>query len=165
MVFQSPSRYREKVLPRWAKLSDRAIFPPQVGRTPREKAGIAYEKKVHRRLYDLYGLDYIPSQWFTYFDGESIKHCQPDGLLLFPQEQLMVIVEVKYSHTPDAFWQLEHLYVPVLRAFMRDSGWRIATCEVVKWFDPAVAFPVRPTLRESLVDVRVGEFAVHILNR
>lgn len=103
--------------------------------------------------------------WFTYFDGEGVRHCQPDGLLLFPEEMVLLIVEVKYSHTPDAFWQLEHLYVPVLRAFMRDSGWRIATCEIVKWFDPSTRFPVRTVLREKLEDVKVGEFAVHILNR
>lgn len=120
---------------------------------------------MHERLYEQYGLNYIPSVWFTYFDGEGVRHCQPDGLLLFPDEMQLVIVEVKYSHTPEAYWQLEHLYVPVLRAFMRDSGWRIATCEVVKWYDPSTRFPVRPVLRDSLEGVKVGEFAVHILNR
>jgi hypothetical protein len=74
-------------------------------------------------------------------------------------------VEVKYSHTPEAFFQVEHLYVPVLRAFIGDSYWRIATVEVVKWYDPSTRFPVRPVLRENLEDVKVGEFAVHILNR
>jgi hypothetical protein len=136
-----------------------------VGRTKLEKDGIRYERKVHARFSNEYGLAYIPSMWFEYHDGETVKYCQPDGLMLFPDEKRMVIVEIKRSHTPEAFWQLEHLYVPVLRAFMRESGWQIATCEVVKWFDPTTRFPVRPVMRESLADVKVGEFAVHILNR
>jgi hypothetical protein len=114
---------------------------------------------------EAYGLAYIPSLWFSYFDGETVRYCQPDGLLLFERTKTLLIVEVKYSHTPDAFWQLEHLYVPVLRAFMGDSHWKIATCEVVKWFDPSTRFPVRPVLRESFEDIKPGEFAVHILNR
>lgn len=165
MGYPLQSRYRERVLPKWVRLSSRAIFPPQTGLTPKQKAGLRYERKVHERLQEQYGLAYLPSIWFDYFDGEDIKHCQPDGLLLLPDDRVLVIVEVKYSHTPEAFWQLEHLYVPVLRAFMRDSGWRIATCEVVKWYDPCTRYPVRTVLRESLEDVKVGEFAVHILNR
>lgn len=124
-----------------------------------------YERKVHERLQNEYGLAYIAGMWFDFYDGESVRHCQPDGLLLFPDDRLLVICEIKYRHTPEAFWQLEHLYVPVLRAFMRDSGWRIATCEIVKWFDPITQFPVRPVMREKLEDIRPGEFAVHILNR
>jgi len=120
---------------------------------------------VHERLSNQYGLSYIPSQWFSFFDGERVRYCQPDALLLFERLSLLLIVEVKYSHTPDAFWQLEHLYVPVLRAFMGVSHWKIATCEIVKWFDPSTRFPVRPVLRETLEDIKVGEFAVHILNR
>jgi hypothetical protein len=127
--------------------------------------GVKYELRVHERLSEAFGLNYIPSQWFQFFDGEKVRYCQPDGLLLFERQSLLLIVEVKYSHTPDAFWQLEHLYVPVLRAFMGKSSWKIATVEVVKWFDPCVRFPVRPVLRESLEDIKVGEFAVHILNR
>ncbi len=133
--------------------------------TPLQKDGLRYERKFHERLHSQYGLAYIPGMWFEYFAMEEINFCQPDGLLLFPDRRQLLIVEVKRSHTPEAYWQLEHLYVPVLRAFMRDSGWQIATCEVVKWFDPCTRFPVKPVMRESLEDVRVGEFAVHILNR
>lgn len=159
------SHYRERVRPLWAKLCPVPIFPSPQGRTAREKAGLKYERRVHERLYEQYGLDYIPSQWFSYHDGESVRYCQPDGILLLERFSILLIVEVKYSHTPDAFWQVEHLYVPVLRAFIGTSPWRIATCEVVKWYDPSTRFPVRPVLRESLEDVKVGEFAVHILNR
>lgn len=120
---------------------------------------------MHERLGGIFGLEYIPSQWFEYFDGERTRYCQPDAILLRPEERAIILVEVKYSHTPDAFWQLEHLYVPVLRAFIGKADWKILTCEVVKWFDPSTQFPVRPVLRESLEDIKPGEFAVHILNR
>lgn len=141
------------------------MFPQQKGNTRKTKAGLRYERKVHERLYETFELDYVASQWFTFHDGESVRHCQPDGILLFPESKILLICEVKYSHTPEAFWQLEHLYVPVLRAFIGASPWRIATCEIVKWYDPTTRFPVRHVLRENLSDVKVGEFAVHILNR
>jgi hypothetical protein len=95
-----------------------------------------------------------------------IRYCQPDGLLVLPARNILLIVEVKYSHTADAYWQLENLYVPVLRCFLGPANpWQIATCEVVKWFDPSTAFPTRLAMCEDLTQVRVNAFNVHILNR
>ena len=95
-----------------------------------------------------------------------IRYCQYDALLVLPDRGVLVIVEVKYSHTADAYWQLEHVYVPVLRSFLGPShAWQIATVEVVKWFDPSTAFPCKVTLCEDVGQVRVNAFNVHILNR
>lgn len=124
-----------------------------------------YERKVHARLEQRYGLNYVPNQWFAYLWRGKVHYCQTDGLLVFEEPRTLLLLEVKYSHTPDAYWQIEHLYLPVLQSFLAEGGWKVATAEVVKWFDPAVQCPRRPILRERLEDVKVGEFAVHILNR
>lgn len=124
-----------------------------------------YERKVHRNFEEKYGAFYIPGQWWEYKSEERVRYCQTDGILLRNSDRVFLLVECKYSHTSAAFWQLENLYVPVLRTFLKDSDWRVATCEVVKWFDPAVTNPRRITMRASLEDVRTGEYAVHILNR
>jgi len=70
-------------------------------------------------------------------------------------------VEVKYQHTPNAWVQLVRLYLPVLESAFGPL-FRYATCEVVKWYDPAVVFPQRVTMTPDLLNVRPGEFGVHI---
>lgn len=124
-----------------------------------------YEEKVHRIFEDRFALRYFPSIWWKYYSKDRVRYCQTDGILIDEERKRILIIEIKYSHTSDAFWQVENVYVPVLRKFFERSNFSIATCEVVKWFDPSVSYPKQPNLRESLEAVKVGEFAVHILNR
>lgn len=73
-------------------------------------------------------------------------------------------MEIKYQHTSDAWWQVEHLYLPVLRWAFPPDLWSFARVEVVKWYDPAVAFPERVSLIPH-VDKAFGApgWPVHIL--
>jgi len=48
---------------------------------------------------------------------------------------------------------------------MKNSKLQIATAEVVKWYDPAVVYPRKPTLVEELELCRPDKFSVMILNR
>lgn len=128
--------------------------------------GIKYEAKVHERLQEAYGLRYIPNQWWQYRTEDGKVHfAQTDGLLLIPDRQLCILLEVKYNHTPEAFWQTENLYVPLLSRFLRGTNYKIAVVEVCKWFDCNTPFPVKPTLCEELTAVHPSRFNVHILNR
>lgn len=165
-VAEPTSRYREMVIPDWVRPSKAPPFVLHKAKGRRAQLGVNYEKKVHQRLEELYELCYIAGTWFAYHWRGRIRYCQPDALLLLPDRKVLLIVEAKYSHTVDAYWQLEHLYLPVLRCFLGPGNpWHIATIEVVKWFDPAVAFPCKVTLCPDLAQVRVGAFNVHILNR
>ncbi len=106
---------------------------------------------------------YLPSVWFQYQKiGQRLAFCQTDGLLLQYKQRRILIIEVKYKHTPDAYFQLEDKYVPVIRKIL--PGWDICTLEVVKWYDPSTQFPTKVTLRDDPLAVQPGEFAVHILN-
>ena len=135
-------------------------------RSQREKMGIRYERRVHTRLLDAWGFgNYFPSQWFVFGDGERAHYFQPDGILLLANPNRIAIVEVKYQHTPDAFWQLEHFYLPLLRCFFRRASRPLVTVEVCKWYDPAVPFPRSVRMVEDLGHLRPGDFNVHILNR
>lgn len=134
--------------------------------TGRRARGVAYERKVHGYLKERFGLRYFPSPWFQFLDsGDALRPhrrwCQPDGLLIDLQAGRVVIIEIKYQHTPDAWWQLTHLYRPVLRAYF-SSLWDITRCEVVKWFDPSVDFPERPILTHAIEKIEPHEFGVHI---
>lgn len=106
---------------------------------------------------------YLPSVWFQYQPvGQRLAWCQTDGLVVDYRARRILIVEVKYKHTPDAYFQLEQKYVPVIRRILPD--WTICTVEIVKWYDPHTAFPVKVSLKSDILDTRPNEFGVHILN-
>ena len=94
-----------------------------------------------------------------------MRFCQTDGIILDTASKRITLVEVKYSHTPQAYWQMENLYIPVLQAAFKGLGYTFLTVEVVKWFDCAIQCPRRPVLRERIEDAKPGEFVVHILHR
>jgi len=125
--------------------------------------GWLYERKVNFALIEKFGFTrYIPSQWFQFqFFGQKRQFCQTDGLLFTPKQRKVLIVEVKYKHTPGAYWQLEDKYVPVIRWLFRD--WEVTTVEIVKWYDPSTQFPTEITLCKDIETVRPNEFAVHIM--
>lgn len=101
--------------------------------------------------------------WFQYLQASSGKprYCQVDGLLQLDDK--LVIVEIKYQHCVDAYFQLNNLYLPVIQAVYPDTP--LALCEVVKWYDPSTAFPCPIVLRDKVHKARPGDFSVHILNR
>lgn len=136
-------------------------------RGQRFRRGLKYEAKVQLQLQERFGLRYIPGQWWKYFTalGDGPSYAQTDGILLDPARKLCVLFEVKYSHTTEAYWQVENLYVPLLQRFLRNTDYKIAAVEVCKWFDPCTPFPVKPTLCEELTAVHPERFNVHILNR
>lgn len=148
---------------RWAKAP-----PPFVvnrkGRTGRRAQGIRYEKKVHEYLDMIYPGMFVPSPWIYFLEeeGNRARWCQPDGLLIDVQQGLVTIVEVKYSHTSDAWWQLTQLYRPVLEYLFPRALWTLQCVEIVKWYDPLVAFPERVALLEEPTEKLKSGFGVHI---
>lgn len=133
--------------------------------------GVIYERKVQAHLLERFAHLYHPSPWFTFWDSggtpgrESRRWCQPDGLLLDPWLGTIIICEIKYQHTSDAWWQLRRLYLPVVRAAFPATLWSISCLEIVKWYDPATLFPeptvllYDPSLRTPRLNGCIG---VHI---
>lgn len=111
---------------------------PPKGRTPAQRAGIAYERKVHEYLSETFCDSYRPSQWFLYTDACGARRfCQPDGLLLLGN--VVVIFEVKARFTADAWWQLRRLYSSVVVAALKPTV--LGCCLVTRSYDPAQPFP------------------------
>lgn len=129
--------------------------------TGRRLQGIRYERAVHEYLSYRYGAMYLPSPWIKFFADGKWRWCQPDGLLFVPQSGRVIIVEVKYQHTSDAWWQVRQLYQPVLEFMLLPELWTFEACEVVKWYDPAVYFPERHVLAGE-IDMKHKDFKVHI---
>lgn len=123
-----------------------------------------YEQKVHRALAEMYDAKYLPSPWIKFQNDYGVRWCQLDSILFLPEESAVVVVEAKLQHTPKAYFQIEDLYLPLIRQILQPHGWTdFRACEVVRWYDPAIVFPVEPVLRKTVDSVKPGEFGVHIL--
>ena len=167
MIFcPPPERFTPAENVAWAKWAKAA--PPFAAkrqrRTGRRAQGVRYERKVHEYLSVVFPDSYVSSPWIYFMEreGSRARWCQPDGLIIDLEQGLITIVEVKYQHTSDAWWQLEMLYKPVLRAMFPKSLWNIQLVEVVKWYDASTLFPVRCALLESPDEVLKAEVGVHI---
>lgn len=156
-----PRGFREPWAIAWALPS---ASPPTAHRpkpTGLRAKGISYEQNAHRYLAKRFGKRYLPSPWFSFSCAGERRWCQPDGLLIDLQGGKITVIEIKYQHTPDAWWQLTKLYLPVLSAAF-GSQWRFSRCEVVKWFDKSVEFPESPVLTHSIENISPSEFGIHI---
>jgi hypothetical protein len=137
----------------------------------RRAQGVRYERRFHETFTltcDSPGpgqlhWGYFQSPWFRFSAGETVRWCQPDGIACCPGEGRLVILEVKYQHTPDAWFQLRELYEPVVRAAF-GSAWTVGLVEVVKWYDPAVYFPERIVMCPDPLRPPEGAIGLHIWN-
>jgi hypothetical protein len=137
-----------------------AIFfpgePPYLRRharpTGRRLAGVKYEQTVQHMLCSKFPQTYLPSPWLKFKGANGVKWCQPDGLLFDLAEGIITIIEVKYQHTSDAWWQLRKLYEPVLRRSFNHSEnlWDFRVLEIVKWYDPLTIYPEPVRLLEKI---------------
>lgn len=122
-----------------------------------------YERLVQNYLSEVFREEYIASPWLHFLAEGSSKWrwCQPDGLLIDIERGIITCVEVKYAHTPNAWWQVRQLYLPVLERIFPKTLWELQVCEVVKWFDSAVEFP-EPLKLVASIGVPSSKFKVHI---
>lgn len=128
--------------------------------------GLRYEAKCHEHIAKLFD-GYMAGPWFRYTTDDMptrINYAQPDGLIINVEKGLITICEMKYKHTPDAYFQLVDKYLPIVSLFFNNSEklWRFATVEIVYWYDGTIAFPTSPRMRKDLAKVDVNELAVHI---
>ena len=166
MICPPPKRFKPAGELLWAEFSPTAPdFSKKKRRTGRRRQGMLYEKKGHGHLTDLYGERYVPSPWLRFTDtiSDRARWCQPDGLLIEPERGVITLVEFKYQHTSDAWWQLRQLYEPVVGFLFPHDRWELRVCEVVKWYDPATLFPERVRMIPEIHSLQSSkEFGVHI---
>lgn len=145
--FPPPARFRPAGNVTWAEF---ALNPPlMVDRIARQRtrgargAGNRYERYAQEYLIDRLGSAYVPSRWFVYRSRsiDRVSFAQPDGLYFDFQRGIITCFEIKIRHTDRAWWQVRHLYQPIVRHVFGTRLWRYAAVEVVCWFDPHTSFP------------------------
>jgi hypothetical protein len=114
--------------------------------TDAQKLGLHYEARVQQHLSKVWPL-YVCSPKLRFYDDRGPRVAIPDGILW--NHNPVVIVEIKFQHVPDAWWQLKRLYQPVLEAIVPKES-RIKCLEIVKSYDPATPFPCEVELVEHL---------------
>lgn len=153
----------------WAR-----ILPHQPAFIKRKKSrgryavGVRYEREVQDHLSLLAlampSVEYIESPWIEFCDKSGKRWCQPDLLLVDKIQKAVVIGEVKYQHTVDAWWQLRYLYQPVV-AVLFPHFRPIALIEIVHWHDPQIQWPERYDLTDSPFRIpHANKVAVCIFN-
>lgn len=128
----------------------------------RRADGLRYERKAKDALLDKFPAHFVPGPWLLFRSEDGpLRWCQPDGILLDMVAGRCVVIEIKFHHTSDAWWQLWRLYIPVLRVLL--PGFDFAAVEVVKWFDPAIYFPGRVMVSDPSNHLPEPYTGVHIL--
>lgn len=110
--------------------------PKSRGNTSAQKAGLRYEARVCEAMAKEFGPSFVPQPTISFTDAGGSRAAIPDGLLRVGDA--VGIVEIKYTHTPLAWWQLRKLYEPLLQRLTTN---KIILFEVCHSYDPAVDFP------------------------
>lgn len=139
----------------------------QAVRLPRNQArknGVKYERTAQEYLDSAYTGQYLPSPWIAFrVQGEgNVRFCQPDGLIFDWQRHCVIVVEIKYRHTPEAHGQVHDLYLPVLRHLFKKCNFSFRCCEMVRWYDPATRFPGPYAMVSDILLTPASKFGVFI---
>ena len=124
----------------------RPSFIRKINRTKGSKrAGELFEEKVHVELRKKFRDRYVSGAWIEY-DGDlcGIKVCQPDGIIFDFERGIITVVECKLSFTADAWYQLNELYIPVLRVMFPEDLWQIRGVQIYKFAAGGVKYPEYP---------------------
>lgn len=164
LPYPSTIRNANAITATYAKLAENPHAKRSRTHSAAQRAGKRYEKRVIaatiRELSDK-NITVMPSPWIEYRLAEEHKRhfCQPDMLLF--HRNVLYICEIKYTHTADAYWQMQQLYAPVCRLVFKK--YIVRFLEITRSFDPAIRFPVEAKLFFDLADVLLIEPSVGIL--
>ncbi len=125
------------------------------------KNGVRYEKKVLSHLSRQFGNRLLAGPLFT-FDG---KRCFPDALLFSKDWKALCILEVKFRHTGDAWWQLNRFYAPIVRAAL--PMFEVFTAEATANYDPSQKLPSPVAFLDNLeqsFETRETFHCLHVLS-
>lgn len=149
--------------PPWFKPIRGEVHSPHISRahvpitgraaTTAKENGLRYERQVHDFLvhfcvqHDCAVMrSPVIDFWDDFGEAQEFRRCIPDALIRFPHH--IVIAEIKISHMPEAWWQLEKLYRPVVTALLPKCN--VYTLEIVRSFDPSVPYPAPIELVDDL---------------
>ena len=138
-----------------AELSPRLLFPLPKRISKARKEGLKYEARIQQLLARSFPNLYVLGPWLKFSSKHRSKPswCQPDTILIDIVRGTITVIEIKTRHTSAAWWQLQRLYIPVLKALFGTHLWKFVPIEIVRWFDPHENFPEEFTILKNLEDI------------
>lgn len=143
---------------------------PSSAFTRAQKEGLRYEKKAHEYLKKLLidardiNFELKISPWIMFkckHDASTrIRFCQPDAVLISKDETRIILIEIKYQHTNEAWKQLRLLYEPILKFIYPKAS--IACLEICSWFDPHASFQEHYYYSENPLEALSERLGVHV---
>lgn len=133
------------------------------------RAGLRYERLVLGGLAAAFPGTFISHLPFSF---QASKHgwAIPDGLLFDFDRKAVLLLEVKLSHSGDAWYQLNKFYLPIVKEALK--CFRVVPVEICKSYDPWIVLPnpvvLLPRLEEAfearegfhqLLATRDGDFS------
>lgn len=122
--------------------------------TSARSAGRKFEAKVRESLrHSLAGesWNFRPAQWLSFSDDSGHRSCQVDVLLEPRGGEMPIVFEIKTARTARAWWQLHHLYGPVIESLFGRSPTLV---EIVGGYSPVSIPGPNPVFLSSFEDLR-----------
>jgi hypothetical protein len=142
--------------------AEQVMLKPSIEMSLAKIAGLKYERNFLDYLREKCPWAYIHPHIHFRDDG-VYRTVIPDAVLCSGSGQglKILVIEVKSQHMPEAWWQLERLYIPVFEAM--EPLARVCGLEVVKVYDPQMPWPGQYVYYNDFndaleCDVRLGVF-------
>lgn len=127
-------------------------------RSEAAKRGVRFERKVADSLSQSFRTRFVSNLPFSFQTSAKRGKAIPDGLL-FTEREEVVLIEVKYQHCADAWWQLERFYLPIVREALR--VFRVVPLEICSIYDPWVKLQKSVALVESPLEALEARDCFH----
>ena len=115
------------------------------GRTPAQREGLRYERKVRDALRLALGdANVVHNPWFIFEDAEGSAYCCPDFIITLPYG--IVVIEVKLSYVDEAIIKLRRLYCPVVAKAFGEAVTPLVICRHLTPLAPPAASALGPAL-------------------
>jgi hypothetical protein len=134
-------------------------LPPKSGGSSfAQRAGLRYERWVIDTLRENFGPNLLFNLGISFCDDTGRRVAIPDAIVRL--HNALALIEIKYTHTDFAWWQLRRLYEPLLFRLTRAP---IFLIEVCKSYDPSVVFPESFHYIPDLSPAHLRRSSVHVM--
>lgn len=127
--------------------------------------GLRYQKKVEEFFAEHVKDPWVdlPGMWIEYLAKEGkVCYAQPDILFVNPEQGKIIIGEIKLSRVPDAWWQLNRKYKPLIEKLF--PRWRIGLLEITATVYNVVV-PEDVTLVHRFEDSKIGKTSLMVVKK
>ena len=151
--FKRPRKFKPALQPYAVRLIKEPQFAKTYGNvTGSKRRGLIYENRVVEALR--VSGEGIAGLWFEFADVNGHRYAQADWVGFDYEKGKICIVEIKLNRVPEAWWQLNRLYRPLVEKVF--PYWDIALVEIASNMY-SVAVPEQVKIIHDLSKAEIGK--------